>query len=58
MADAPQTPPVTAVQEIAAQLGETEQEPIRQLTRAVRLLGEERIGGLVTRALEVETSGG
>ncbi len=41
MADAPQTPPVTAVdEEIAAQLGEMEREPLRQLRRAVRLLGE------------------
>ncbi len=48
----------TAVEEIAAQLAETEQEPIRQFRRAVRLLGEERIRGLVTRALEVEAAGG
>jgi len=43
---------------IAAQLGETEQEPIRQLRRAVRILGGERVRGLVTQALEVEASGG
>ncbi len=48
----------TAALEIAAQLGETEQEPIRQLRRAVRILGEERVRGLVARALEVEASGG
>ncbi len=59
MADAPQTPPVTAVgEDIAAQLGETEQEPLRQPRRAVRILGDERIGGLVARALEVEAAGG
>jgi len=28
--------------EIAAQLGETEEEPIRQIKRAVRILGEHR----------------
>jgi len=58
MADAPQTPPVTVVEEIAAQLGETEPEVIRQLRRAVRILGGERVRGLVARALEVEASGG
>ncbi len=58
MADVPQTPPVTVVDEIAAHLGETEQEVIRQLRRAVRLLGEERVRDLVARALEVEASGG
>ncbi len=58
MADAPQIPPMTVVEEIPAQLGETEQEVIRQLRRAVRLLGEERIRGLVTQALEVEAAGG
>jgi len=48
----------TAAEEIVAQLGETEQEPIRQLRRAVRILGDERVRGLVARALEVEASGG
>jgi len=48
----------TAAEEIVAQLGETEQEPIRQLRRAVRILGEERIRDLVARALKVEASGG
>jgi len=52
------TPTVAAAEEIAAQLAETEQEPIRQLRRAVRILGDERIRGLVTQALEVEASGG
>jgi len=32
---------VTAVEEIVAPLGEMEQEPIRHLTRAMRILGEE-----------------
>jgi len=44
--------------EIAAQLGETEEEPIRQIRRAVRLLGEHRVRTVVARALDVETAGG
>ncbi len=48
----------TAAEEVAAHLGETELEVIRQLRRAVRILGEERIRGLVTQALEVEAAGG
>ena len=44
--------------EIAARLGETEEEPIRQIRRAVRLLGEHRVRTIVARALDVEASGG
>jgi len=44
--------------EIAAQLSETEEEPIRQIRRAVRLLGEHRVRTVVARALDVETAGG
>ena len=44
--------------EIAAQLGETESEPARLITRAVRLLGAEQVQATVARALEVEASGG
>jgi len=44
--------------EIAAQLGETDSEPARLITRAVRLLGEERVRALLARALAVEAAGG
>jgi len=44
--------------EIAAQLGETEEEPIRQIRRAARVLGEERVRSLVAQTLEVEATGG
>ncbi len=44
--------------EIAAQLGETEEEPMRQIKRAVRLLGEHRVRTVVARALDVEAAGG
>jgi len=44
--------------EIAARLGETEEEPIRQIKRAVRLLGEHRVRTVVARALDVEAAGG
>jgi len=43
---------------IAALLGETEQEPTRQIVRALRVLGTERVRALVDQALEVEASGG
>ncbi len=45
-------------EEIAAQLGETEEEPIRQIKRAVRILGEHRVRTVVTRTLDVEAAGG
>ena len=48
-------PVVTA---IAAQLGETEQLPQRQIARAVSTLGEERVRALVARALAIEAQGG
>ncbi len=44
--------------EIAAQLGETEPEPLHHLYRAVRHLGEDRARALVTQALTVEETGG
>ena len=49
------TPTVAA---IAAQLGETEQLPQRQIARALTTLGEERVRGLVARALAIEAQGG
>ncbi len=50
------TAPVVAA--IAAQLGETEQLPLRQIARALTALGEERIRALVARALAIEAQGG
>jgi len=47
-----------AAAEIAAQLGETEPEPQRQIRRAVRILGEERVRAVVAQTLEVEAAGG
>ena len=44
--------------EIAAQLGETEPEPLQHLYRAVRNLGEERVREFVAQALVVEENGG
>ena len=44
--------------EIAAQLGETEPEPLQHLYRAVRNLGEDRVRALVTQARVVEETGG
>ncbi len=44
--------------EIAAQLGETEEEPIPQIRRAVRLLGAHRVRTVVARARDVEAAGG
>jgi len=46
------------VDEIAVQLGETEEEPRRQIKRAVRVLGEERTRSLVAQTLEIEAAGG
>jgi hypothetical protein len=58
----PPQPAMTALasvaDEIAARLGETEQEPIRQIKRAVRILGAERVQSVVARALDVEAAGG
>ncbi len=47
-----------AVAAIAAQLGETEQLPRRQIARALTTLGEERVRALVARALAIEAQGG
>jgi hypothetical protein len=46
------------VAEIAAQLGEAEATPLRQIRRAVTTLGEERVRAFVTEALAVEARGG
>jgi hypothetical protein len=53
---APASEPVVA--EIAAQLGETEAMPLRQIARAVATLGEERARAFVAEALAVEARGG
>ncbi len=47
-----------AIDEIAAQFGETEDEPKRLIKRALRTLGEEQVRAFVAQALEVETAGG
>ncbi len=44
--------------EIAAQLGETEIDVRRQIARAVRILGEERVRAFVAQTLDVEAAGG
>ncbi len=46
------------VAEIAAQLGETDQLPLRQIARALTTLGEERVRALVARAIAIEAQGG
>jgi len=48
----------TVVDDIAALLGETEQEPKRLIKRALRNLGEERVLAFVNQTLEVEAAGG
>ena len=50
------TAPVVAA--IAAQLGETEQLPQRQIARALAILGEERVRALVIEALTIEARDG
>jgi len=47
-----------AIDEIAAQFGETEDEPKRLIKRALRTLGEERVRAFVAQALDVEATGG
>ncbi len=44
--------------EIAAQLGETEPSPRKQLKRAVRILGPAQVQALLARTLDIERSGG
>ncbi len=46
------------VDEIAAQLGETEPTPRKTIKRAVRILGPERVQALLDRTLETERTGG
>ena len=53
---APTTEPLVA--ELAAQLGETESVPMRQIGRALATLGEERVRAFVAEALAVEERGG
>ena len=48
----------TVVDAIASLLGEMEPEPRRQIARALRVLGTERVRALVDRTLEVEAAGG
>jgi len=48
----------TVVDEIAAQVGETEDEPKRLIKRALRNLGEERVRAFVAQTLEIEAAGG
>lgn len=43
---------------LAARLGETETAPRKQIKRAVRVLGPERVGALLDRTLETERDGG
>ena len=46
------------VRRIAAELGETEAQPLTHLARIVRTLGEERALALLARAEAVEAQGG
>jgi hypothetical protein len=46
------------VTELAAQLGETEAQPRRQIGCAVAMLGEERVRAFVAEALTIEQRGG
>ena len=50
--------PDPTVQHIAAELGETEAQPLAHIARIVRTLGEERARELLQQALEVEQRGG
>ena len=50
------TPPTG--DEIAAQLGETEPGPCKQLKRAVRILGTARVQAILDQTLETERAGG
>lgn len=43
---------------VAAQLGETEEQPRAQIARAVEILGTERVQTVLAQALEVERQGG
>jgi len=58
----PPQPAMTALasvaDEIAARLAENESAPRRQIARAVRILGEERVRAFVAQALAVEAAGG
>ena len=53
----PQRPDPVA-QRIAADLGETEAQPLRHIGRILATVGEERALGLLRRALEIEQRGG
>ena len=54
----PPKPPDPAVQRIAAELGESESQPLAHITRIVATLGEERALGLLQQASEIEQRGG
>lgn len=54
---APAIQALPGAEEIAAQRGETEAGPIRQVARADRKMGKERVRLSVVRAPEAETSG-
>ena len=54
----PSTPADPVVRRIAAELGETEAQPLTHIARIVRTLGEERALALLARAEAVEAAGG
>ena len=54
----PSTPADPVVRRIAAELGETEAQPLTHIARIVRTLGEERALALLARAEAVEAQGG
>ena len=54
----PSKPADPVVRRIAAELGETEAQPLTHIARIVRTLGEERALALLARAETVEAQGG
>ena len=54
----PSTPADPVVRRIAAELGETEAQPLTHIARIVRTLGEERALALLAQAEEIEARGG
>ncbi len=48
----------TVAWEIARQLGETQQQPVVQIRRTIRIMGEETAVDLLRQTLEVEAQGG
>jgi hypothetical protein len=51
-------PPTDVAAQVADALGETEQEPRRQIARAVQVLGEARALAFLAETQEVEAAGG